>query len=158
MAAPGSLWMRRGESIRAFTGGEEMGIEGDGRRYPKAKIKWLVSIMTPKGKIEGITLDVSPTGAFISCATPLGLNQVFELMIEVPELKRPLKAKAEVVWSNKYGPDDEVSPRGMGARFVEIGGEDRKFIAKVVMEHYKGLKVEPRFMENLQTLIIDTKK
>ena len=133
-----------------------MGVEGDGRRYPKAKIKWLVSIMTQKGKIEGITLDVSPTGVFISCATPLGLNQVFELIIEVPELKRPLKAKAEVVWSNKYGPDDEVSPRGMGARFLEIGGEDRRFIAKVVMEHYKGMRVEPRFMDNLQTLIIDT--
>jgi len=44
MAAQGSLWMGRGESIWAFAGGEEMAIEGDGRRYPKAKIKWLVSI------------------------------------------------------------------------------------------------------------------
>jgi len=33
-----------------------------------------------------------------------------------------------------------------------------KFIAKVLMEHYKSMKVEPRFMENLQTLIVDTKK
>jgi uncharacterized protein (TIGR02266 family) len=135
-----------------------MAVEGDGRRYPKAKIKWLVSIVTQKGKIEGITLDVSPGGVFISCATPLRLNQVFDLMIEVPELKRPVKARAEVVWSNIYGPDDDISPRGMGARFVEIAGEDRKFIAKVVMEHYKGLKIEPKFMENLQTLIIDSKK
>jgi hypothetical protein len=150
--------MGRGESILAFTGEEEMGTEGDGRRYPKAKIKWLVSIMTQKGKIEGITLDISPAGLFISCAMPLGLNQVFDLIIEVPEQKRPLRAKAEVVWSNRYGPDDEVSPRGMGARFVEIASEDRKFIAKLVMEHYKGMKVEPRFLENLQTLIMDNKK
>jgi len=135
-----------------------MAIEGDGRRYPKAKIKWLVSIMTQKGRIEGITLDVSPSGVFISCATPLRLNQVFDLILEVPELKRPVKAKAEVVWSNIYGPDDEISPRGMGTRFVDIASEDRKFIAKVVMEHYKTLKLEPKFMENLQTLMVDAQK
>lgn len=114
--------------------------------------------MTQRGRMEGITLDVSPSGVFISCATPLRLNQVFDLMIEVPELKRPVKARAEVVWSNVYGPDDEISPRGMGARFVEISNEDRKFIAKVVMEHYKAMKLEPRFIENLQTLIIETQK
>ncbi|HYA02588.1 MAG TPA: PilZ domain-containing protein [Syntrophobacteria bacterium] len=135
-----------------------MAVEGDGRRYPKAKIKWLVTIVTQKGRMEGITLDVSPSGVFISCAIPLKLNQVFDMMIEVPELKRPLKAKAEVVWSNIHGPDDEISPRGMGARFVEISGEDRKVIAKVVMEHYKAMKLEPKFMDNLQTLVVDAQK
>jgi hypothetical protein len=135
-----------------------MAIEGDGRRYPKAKIKWLVTVVTQKRRMEGITLDVSPSGVFISCAIPLKLNQVFDMIIEVPELKRPLKAKAEVVWSNIYGPDDDISPRGMGARFLEISGEDRKVIAKVVMEHYKTMKIEPRFMENLQTLVVDSQK
>jgi hypothetical protein len=65
--------------------------------------------------------------------------------------------KAEVVWSNIYGPDDNINPRGMGVRFLEISGEDRKVIAKAVMEHLKASKedIDPKHLQTLQTLIIE---
>jgi hypothetical protein len=62
--------------------------------------------------IDGVTKDISPSGAYVCCAKPLRLSEVFDMVIEAPNKR--LKAKAEVVWSNIYGPDDEINPRGMG--------------------------------------------
>ena len=41
-------------------------------------------------------------------------------------------------------------------RFIEISGEHRRVIAKVALEHLKSEKVDPRELEALQTLIIDS--
>jgi hypothetical protein len=105
--------------------------------------------------MDGVTLNVSPDGAFISCRKPLKLNVVFELIIKIPKSKQSIQARSEVVWSNIYGPDDEISPRGMGVRFIKISSKARKFIAQASLSHFKALKVEPELMETLSTLIID---
>ena len=55
------------------------------------------------------------------------------MVITTPE--QDIGAKAEVVWSNKYGPDDHITPRGMGVRFLDISEEDQRFIAKAVNQH-----------------------
>jgi hypothetical protein len=62
-----------------------------------------------------VTLNISSTGVFIGCRRPLRLNEVFDMVITTPE--QDIGAKAEVVWSNKYGPDDHITPRGMGSAF-----------------------------------------
>ena len=125
------------------------------RAYPRAKIKWPVKIKTAKGYMDGVTLDVSPNGVFIRCRRPLKLNEVFDMAIKIPGTDRTLKAKAEVVWSNIYGPDDEISPRGMGVQFIKISSTDRKSIAQASLDHFKALKVEPELLETLSTIIID---
>jgi hypothetical protein len=114
-------------------------------------------IKTEEGTREGVTLDITPDGCFISCPKPLKLNVVFDLGIKVPKSKATIAAKAEVVWSNIYGPDDEISPRGMGVRFIKISSEARKFIAQASLEHFKTLedKVEPDLLQTLSTLVID---
>ena len=55
------------------------------------------------------------------------------MSINAPE--KSLHVKAEVVWSNKYGPDDHITPRGMGVRFVDISEENQTFIAKAVNQY-----------------------
>ena len=130
-------------------------MQKEQRAYPRAKIKWPVAIKTAKGIMEGVTLDVSPNGVFIRCSRPFKLNQVFDMIINIPDSDRTLKAKAEVVWSNIYGPDDEVSPRGMGVRFIKISSEDRKFIAQASLEHFKALKLEPELLQTLSTIVVD---
>jgi hypothetical protein len=80
---------------------------------------------------------------------------VFELAISVPNSKAVLKASAEVVWSNIYGPDDEISPRGMGVRFTRIASEARKFIAQASLEHFKSANLEPELLKTLNTLVVD---
>lgn len=127
----------------------------DRRGYPRAKLKWPVAIQTEEGSTEGVTRNITPDGCFITCRRPLRLNVVFDLAIKIPKSKSSIKATAEVVWSNIYGPDDEISPRGMGVRFINISSEARKFIAQASLEHFKSLKVEAELLQTLSTLVID---
>jgi len=127
----------------------------DRRGYPRAKLKWPVAMQTEEGSTEGVTRNITPDGCFITCRRPLRLNVVFVLTIKIPKSKGSIKATAEVVWSNIYGPDDEISPRGMGVRFIKISSEARKFIAQASLEHFKSLKVEAELLQTLSTLVID---
>lgn len=131
-----------------------MAVE-ENRVYPRAKLKWIV-LRKVDGKVtEGVTKDISVSGAYVCCAKPLRLNEVVDMVIKAPD--KSLSVKAEVVWSNIYGPDDDINPRGMGVRFLEISGEDRKVIAKAVMEHLKASKeeIDPRHLQALETLVIE---
>lgn len=123
--------------------------------YPRADIKWPVVVKSDRRTMEGVTSDVTPNGVFIHCQQPLRLNEVFEMDISIPDSDQSLKARAEVVWSNKYGPDDDISPRGMGVRFLRISSEARKFIARAAMNYLKSKKVAPELLQTLSTLMID---
>ena len=125
------------------------------RVYPRAKIKLPVKVKTDKGTMDGVTSDVTPNGVFIHCQKPLRLNVVFEMAIDIPNSEHSITAKAEVVWSNRWGPDDEISPRGMGVRFVKISSEARKFIARTAMNNLKSNEVAPELLQTLQTLVIE---
>ena len=131
-----------------------MAVGGGGRGGPRVKIKWPVTVITPQGSMDGVTLDLGTDGAFVSCAKPLKLNEVFDMVITAPD--QPIEAKAEVIWSNIYGPDDNITPRGMGVRFLKISGEHRKIIAKLALEHLKPDEVDPRELQALKTLIIES--
>ncbi|MGB6280864.1 MAG: PilZ domain-containing protein [Syntrophobacteria bacterium] len=125
------------------------------RIYPRAKMKWPVIVKTDEGSMDGVTSDVTPNGVFIHCQKPLRLNMVFEMSISIPNSEHSITAKAEVVWSNRWGPDDEISPRGMGVRFVKISSEARKFIARAAMNNLKSKEVAPELLQTLQTLVIE---
>ena len=125
------------------------------RDYPRAKIKWPVIVKTDTGTMDGVTTDLTPNGVFVHCQKPLRLNVVFEITIKIPNSEQTIEAKAEVVWSNRWGPDDEISPRGMGVRFVKISSEARKFIARAAMNNLKSNEVAPELLQTLQTLVIE---
>jgi len=129
----------------------------DNRHFARANVKWPVSIITDDSSRDGVTLNLSPSGAYIRCGSPLRLNEVFHMTIDVPSSDWPIETEAEVVFSNIYGPDDKISPRGMGVRFLTIASKDRQIIAKEVLQHLQTGKVEiaPWKLQSLQTLIID---
>ncbi|MDH3558665.1 MAG: PilZ domain-containing protein [Deltaproteobacteria bacterium] len=118
-------------------------------RAKRANLKWQVNAVTPKGPLDGVTKNISTRGAYVCCARPLRLNEVFHMSINSPE--KSLHVKAEVVWSNKYGPDDEINPRGMGVRFLKISSQDRKFIAKEVNQNFS----DNLGLEKLETITIE---
>ena len=128
------------------------------RFYPRAKITWLVEMKTHRGSMEGLTSNVTPNGVFIHCPKPLKLNAVFDMDIDIPNSNQTISAKAEVVWSNRWGPDDEITPRGMGVRFVKISTEARKFIARAALSYLESKKIAPELFQTLETLIIDINK
>ena len=125
------------------------------RVYPRAKITWPVEIKTHRGAMEGLTSNVTPNGVFIHCQKPLKLNAVFDMDIKIPNSNQTISAKAEVIWSNRWGPDDEITPRGMGVRFVRISSEARKFIARAALSYLKSKEIAPELFQTLETLIID---
>jgi hypothetical protein len=129
----------------------------DYRNFARANVKWPVLISTDDSSRDGVTINVSPSGAYIRCGNPLRLNEVFDMTIDVSNSEWFIEATAEVVFSNIYGPDDKISPRGMGVRFLNITSKDRKIIAKEVLQHLQADKVEIEQwkLQNLQTLIID---
>ena len=116
---------------------------------PKANLRWQVNAVTPKGPVDGVTKSISTREAYVCCARPLRLNEVFHMSINSPE--KSLNVKAEVVWSNIHGPDDEINPRGMGVRFLKISSRDRKLIAKEVNQ-YSDNAIE---FEKLETLTLE---
>ena len=125
------------------------------RVYPRAKIKWPVIVKTDKGTLDGVTSDLTPNGVFVHCQEPLSLNVVFEMTIKIPNSDQTIEAEAEVVWSNRWGPADEISPRGMGVIFVKISSEARRFIAKTAISNLKSKEVAPELLQTLQTLVIE---
>ena len=129
--------------------------EEENRAYPRAMLKWAVLTKVDGKVIEGVTKDISVSGAYVCCAKPLKLNVVLNMIIKAPD--KSLSVKAEVVWSNIYGPDDNINPRGMGVRFLTISGEDRKVIAKAVMQQLKLDKeeIDPKLLQTLETTIIE---
>ena len=128
------------------------------RPYKKAKIKWPVEIMTDGRSIDAVTLTMNPNEVFISCPSPLRLNSVFAMKIIVPQSKQTITAEAEVIWSNIYGPDDEITPRGMLGRFLNISSQDRRTIAKAALQQLEDDKVDPNLLQSLKTLVIDVGK
>jgi len=122
--------------------------------YLKVNFKWPVVIKNGENPIEGVTLTLNPNQAYILCAKPLKLYEVLEIIIDVPDSDSSISATAEVVFSNIYGPDDQISPRGMIVRFLEISSDDRKIIARKAFEHLKSKEIDTLKLEALQTIII----
>ena len=117
------------------------------RRHFRAELKWPVIVQHSNGDMEGETLNFSTLSAFISCSKPLKLNEVFDMTIDAPN--RRLSVNAEVVWSNIHGRDDEITPRGMGVRFLDIEDEDQQFIAKVIADKSLG-EVATEYLQALE--------
>ena len=129
----------------------------DNRHFARAKIKWPVSMSTQDRSADGVTLNLSPNGAYIGCAHPLRLHEVFDMTIDVPDSDSTIQATVEVVFSNIYGPDDAISPRGMGVRFLKISSQGRQIIAKEILQHLRSdnAKIDSSKLQLLETLIID---
>ena len=123
----------------------------------KAKLKWHVSIKASGTSSEGVTVNLSTNGAYIRCVKPPRLNEVFDMTLQVPNSDDFIELQVEVVLSNMYGPDDEISPRGMIVRFLDLADEDRRIIAKAILKHLESdkEKVDSKKLQTLQTLTID---
>ena len=86
---------------------------------------------TGEGSVDGVITNINKNGAFIRCRKPLKLTSTCKLSIDSPD--HPIEGvTAEVVWTNIYGPDDELTPRGMGVRFTAIADAEQKFLRQLI--------------------------
>lgn len=124
----------------------------------RAQVRWPVKFHTSDGSADGVIVTINQRGAFMRCRKPLRLSETFELTIE-PSENEPIHVTAEVVFSNVYGPDDHITPRGMGVLFLDISDRDRQIISKAIRQHLETNKdkIDPNKLRTLQTLVIDEK-
>ena len=106
------------------------------RRQRRAQIRWPIVISTNRGTIVGETINLGVDGAFLFCPEPLRKREMLKLFIMAPD-RRALEIPAQVIWSNPYGSEEDIPPRGMGVHFEKISDEDRDFVSKLVSDHLK---------------------
>ena len=105
-------------------------------RYPKVDAKYPVVVLTVDGQIQGETKNISTQQAFVRCKDPLRLYDVASMSIQFSK-DESILAEAEVIWSNRYGPDDEITPRGMVVRFTRLSHRERKKLHNTIVKQYK---------------------
>ena len=106
-----------------------------GHRYPKVDVNYPVVFLTADGALRGKARRISTQQAFVRCRDPLRLYDVANMSIQVSG-NESLVAEAEVIWSNRYGPDDNITPRGMVVRFLRLSSRDRQRLNNVIVRQY----------------------
>ena len=124
------------------------------RKVSSAKTSWPVTVKHPQGEMDGLITLVNPNGVLILCSRPLKLNEVCWMTINAPS--RSFEAQGLVVWSNIYGRDDEISPRGMRVRFIKISTQPCRIIASE-LEGQGVKKVAKDYLKTLNTTVEDIK-
>lgn len=69
---------------------------------------------------QGTTTHFDENGLLILCPIPFPVGVKLEIQLHFADLKRPVEVRGEVVWSNIFGPDDSITPRGMGVKFLTL--------------------------------------
>jgi len=102
-----------------------MGDTKEKKRNVKTRVEIPVIFSANGQKGQGRARDTDGRCTLILCPRPLKLNTIIRLRFSGGPLKKPIEAEGEVVWTNQYGPDDEITPRGMKIRFTQIDDNDK---------------------------------
>ena len=102
-----------------------MATNTERRSYPRAEIRWPVTIKTDEGIIEAKLRNRGIGGAHIHCEEALEPGEAVTLTIQ-PPTGSPLTIIAKVIWAGK------VLALGVGVHFVEMSDQDRQFISETV--------------------------
>lgn len=113
------------------------------RRYPRAKIEWLVTVKTDQGIISGYTLNLSAGGATARLTNPPLVHEIIEMTIKIPDFYRDLALEAEVVWSTADIVDNELTLPIIGLSFTTISDQDRWLISTAVAKVLRSGKRVP---------------
>jgi adenylate cyclase len=99
------------------------------RRYARAEVGWPCTLRTAAHKsINAELRDISAGGALVYLQDQLQLDETCQIVIKVPDGKS-LETAIEVVWSDII---EEDKPHRIGAKFIKISQEDRRFLLEVI--------------------------
>ena len=123
-------------------------MSAERRKYARANINWPIVMETDERFVYGNMLDVSASGAFIRCGRPLGILEAARMVIVDVNLQGDsIVLKARVMWSRVSGPDNELTPHGMGVQFTKITAECRRAISSLTSDRVKNLGIDGRQAE-----------
>jgi len=131
-----------------------MASESEKRKYPRARIRWPVSVKTPQVSLRGLTRDISPDGFSIHLEKPLEISLPLTISTTIATSGDTLELTGEVVWSNNHGSDDESALPSIGVRFIGISYEVKKAIGLAIFNQLIAERRKPPNFANLRALVV----
>ena len=101
-------------------------MQTENRRHTRASIKWPVVIQAPTGLIDGTTVNLSLSGAFIRLSNELNSNHNLPIVLNAKG--RFIQCTAQVVWSDECNLSDQRKVLGIGVCFTRLMLHDREFL------------------------------
>jgi|PlaIllAssembly_1097288.scaffolds.fasta_scaffold28561_4 hypothetical protein len=102
------------------------------RKLPRRSVSWPVTLYTAARELEGVTRDLTSTGAYIQCKERLNEKEECWLQIGVPH--RTLMLKGKVIWSNLVADQTGTEVSHAGISFIHIESEDRRVLRDAILE------------------------
>jgi Tfp pilus assembly protein PilZ/GAF domain-containing protein len=85
-----------------------------------------VMYVTPGDEAFEFSEEFGGGGLFIRTPNPLELGEKFLLRLHNGNGDEPIEVTCKVIWTNQYGKESKHLSRGMGVKFLDLRGEDRK--------------------------------
>jgi hypothetical protein len=101
------------------------------RQSPRISVTWPVTIITSQGMIEGESRNITPNGVFIHCKKKLPEDEVYQVIIKLPNGKQII-VKGQMMWSNLNGREDTDALVDMGFSFIKMSDQDQKVLRTVI--------------------------
>ena len=100
------------------------------RQYPRAEVKWSVTIQRDNRFLDGLTKNLSYRGACICCNHKLHVGEQVHVTITSSD-RLSLVLDAAAVWSNILSQNETCGIYGLGVRFIEISEKDRQTLLEL---------------------------
>jgi hypothetical protein len=113
------------------------------RKAPRINVTWPITIITSQGTIEGESRNITPSGIFIHCKKKLPEDEVYQMIIKLPNGKQII-VRGQRMWSNLNGRDDTGSLVNMGFSFIKMSDEDQKVLRTVISVFGEGGERKPK--------------
>jgi hypothetical protein len=113
------------------------------RIAPRINVNWPVTIITSEGMIEGESRNITPSGVFIHCKKKLPEDEVYQLILKLPNGKQII-VRGQMMWSNLNGREDTGALVDMGFSFIKMSEQDQKVLRTVISLFGEGGKRKPK--------------
>ena len=113
------------------------------RIAPRINVNWPVTIITSEGMIEGESRNITPSGVFIHCKKKLPEDEVYQLILKLPNGKQ-IVVRGQMMWSNLNGREDTGALVDMGFSFIKMSEQDQKVLKTVISLFGEGGDRKPK--------------
>lgn len=98
-----------------------------GGKVPHCRVTYAIEEEVRKG----FSLHFNATGLLVICAEPAPLKTRLKLSLHFTGLRNAIEAEGEVVWTNIHGSADNLSPRGMGVKFLNLERDTERILSEL---------------------------
>ena len=98
----------------------------------RARARISISFKNVKDFLTTYSSNIGGGGLFIKTTKTLPVGTFFDLEFNLPEISRRIRTKSKVVWTRSEDESTEKAPPGIGAEFIDMDPEDKRFIKDYV--------------------------